>query len=265
MATQNDSKHTLSAEELSWAADLKSALAAKGIPIPQPDLLLAQFALVGKGNTENAMKRVQKYQKVIEGEYGYRTGSAANSAASGFMNSRWPGSFWSAGVADGHPVLVHDAAKYKPGELKGDEQFRTLVQEWLLIMDACAADLDWARSGVVFVQSNRGVGWSNFSLEMEKRLAPIYQESYPLRFKRVHMVDNGPLVATFISLCKLFLSKKLQERIIACSSESLITQHGFNAALLPPLLGGTFPGSMEEWLRDALARRAESVRCVQIP
>ena len=66
-----DSRWTLTEEELGWCAALVAALAAENIPRPTPDLLLAQFAIVGKGQTKKLVERVKNYNKVIVAEHGY--------------------------------------------------------------------------------------------------------------------------------------------------------------------------------------------------
>ena len=65
-----DSRWTLTQEELGWCAELVAALAAENIPRPTPDLLLAQFAIVGKGQTKKLVERVKNYNKVIVAEHG---------------------------------------------------------------------------------------------------------------------------------------------------------------------------------------------------
>eukprot|EP00286_Rhodomonas_abbreviata_P019147 CAMPEP_0181311258 /NCGR_PEP_ID=MMETSP1101-20121128/13037_1 /TAXON_ID=46948 /ORGANISM="Rhodomonas abbreviata, Strain Caron Lab Isolate" /LENGTH=280 /DNA_ID=CAMNT_0023417969 /DNA_START=30 /DNA_END=872 /DNA_ORIENTATION=- len=260
-----DSRYTLTSEELGWAAELTAALKAEGVPVPKPDLLFAQFVIIGKGQTAKAVQRVKNYIKNIEEGLGYTTETAKQNGVAGFFDRKWPGSVAAAKDHDGHPMLAVDVTLYRPAELKGDEEYRQLFQEFLLMLDACNADLDDVRNGTMFINQAKGMGWHNFSLELEKRAAVLYQDAYPVRFHSFPIVDAGSIISAILKLCKVFLSKKLAERMIVCSHEDLQTKHGIDPSGLPPFLGGSLESSYDDWLQSKLARRAASVGLVKVP
>ena len=207
------SKHTLTAEEVLWCKELKAALRGQGVPLPDSDFLLAQFAIISKGKTNEAVQRVQKYQSVVVGEYGYSTETAMQQAQ-GFLNKKWPSLVLpSKFVIDGHPTTCWDYAQFLPSKMQGESEWIALIQEWLLTMDASCADLDEVRAGATFVGLCRGLGWKNFNLEMEKRAAVIYQDSYPLRYHQFYMVDAGPILTAMMNICKVCTGRAARPRL----------------------------------------------------
>ena len=52
-------KHTLTDTERGWCVALRDAMHAAGIETDFTDFEIAQFALVGKGQTDKALKRIK--------------------------------------------------------------------------------------------------------------------------------------------------------------------------------------------------------------
>ena len=262
-----DTKHTLTPTELEWCKSLRQALKES----PSDDASKAvssQFALIGKGDNKKSLKRIASYNKVIAGEYGYDMAKCMSSI--GFLNRIMPGTMEPcarpAPDADGcvYPTFAFDIVSYNPSLLKGEEQFREVVLECCLMMDAMCADLDDVRNGAVYLQQCKGLSMRHFNAEMEKRFAVLYQDAYPLRFHRMWMVNAGPIINVILTICKLFLKKKLAERIKVVPQDKLTSEFGYTSGSLPPCLGGTFTGKYEAQVKEALDRRAESVAKVSI-
>ena len=110
----------------------------------------------------------------------------------------------------------------------------------------------------------RGMGWKNFSFELEKRAAVLYQDAIPCRFDMMLMVNGGYLIRMMVALCKVFLKKKLADRITTCTESYLYEKLGFDAATLPPLLGGTCTTDYESWAKAQLEKREVSKKKVKI-
>jgi hypothetical protein len=81
---------------------------------PGGDFMLAQFALVAKGDLKKGCKRVINYHKIVTEEFGYTTEKAMASAF-GFVNRKWPGTMLGAGKDhDHHQIIAIDMATYLP-------------------------------------------------------------------------------------------------------------------------------------------------------
>ena len=265
-----DSRWTLTDEELIWAKELKQALADSDVELPATDFELAHFAIVSKGNVKKGVKRVTNYNKLVKPEYSYTADEAAK--AIGFMNAKWPGMIPQCGKApNGGPMLIADVNPYLPGDLKapktpeGAAEWKAMMLEMVLFFHCCASDLDECRRGMTMVTQCKGMGWKNFSLELEHRAAVLYQDAIPCRFAGMPMVNAGPIVRAMLALCKVFLKKKIADRIVSCKQDDLVKKHGFAPESLPPLLGGTCTSpTYEEWARAQLEAREVSKQKVQI-
>jgi hypothetical protein len=201
----------------------------------------------------------------VRGGYGHTAEEAR--AASGFLNRKWPG-FVVGCPADaaGRPVVVCDIDPYRPGELSGTEaEWRSFFLDFVSMVEALTADLDELRRGAVCITQCRGMGWRNFSFEVEKRGAVLYQDALPCRFHAMPMVDAGVVFRTCLRICKVFLKKKIADRIWICDQDALYADHGFDRARLPPVLGGTSATDYAAWASAQLARRAASVAAVVVP
>jgi hypothetical protein len=103
--------------------------------------------------------------------------------------------------------------------------------------------------------------WQNINMALEKRAAPLYQDAFPCKFKSMPLVNAGPIMAACMKLFKLFIKKKLADRMVVCrDQEELYTTLGYSRAGMPERLGGTFTGDYEASMREALARRAASIQ-----
>ena len=99
--------------------------------------------------------------------------------------------------------IAIDCAPYKPAELNMEEEFGLFVTDFLVMMEACNHDLDRIRHGCTFVTQCRGMGWANFSAEIEKRSAALYDNCYPLRFGMLPLVDAPWIVNAMMAICRL--------------------------------------------------------------
>ena len=128
-----DSRHTLTAEETSWCVAVRDALKAAGIALPPEggDFLLAQFAIVAKGDTDKALSRVKNYLKYVVGEFKYSTAAASASEVNGFMERKFPGIMVLLPDHDSHPHLSCNVKAYNPSSLQGEE-FDMLFHDCLL-------------------------------------------------------------------------------------------------------------------------------------
>ena len=269
-AAGKDPRYTLTATELTWATELKQALIDAKVELPATDFELAHFAIVSKGNIKKGVNRVTNFNKLVKPEYSYTYEEGLK--AIGFMNAKWPGSIPTCGKApNGGPMLTCDVNPYLPGELKpantpeGAAEWKAFMLEMVVFFHVCSSDLDECRKGAFFITQCKGMGWKNFSMELEKRAAALYQDAIPCRFAGMPCVNAGPILRAMLKLCKLFLKRKIADRIIVCKQEELMTKYGFTADMLPPLLGGTCTEpTYETWAKAQLAAREVSKEKVKL-
>eukprot|EP00040_Diaphanoeca_grandis_P017091 m.88685 g.88685 ORF g.88685 m.88685 type:complete len:275 (-) comp26224_c1_seq1:72-896(-) len=259
--------HQLSEEETKWCVELRAALKEAKIPEPAPqsDFLLAQFAIVGKGQTEKAVKRIQKYHKVVTELYAYDPDKAIKSEGYGWWCRTMPDCLQPCGdsLAEKYPTVSYNVSLYDPKIVLEGDNLNYLITDMLLIMDAMNADLDDIRKGSVWVSSCKGAGMKNYNGDLEKKQADVYQDSYPAKFHSFTIVDGGWFINVILKLAKLFLKKKLRDRIFTTTSDKVETL-GYEKAKLPASVGGTFKQPYAEYMDVRLARRTESIQKVKI-
>lgn len=116
------------------------------------------------------------------------------------------------------------------------------------------------------------VSWWTDGLSPSSQAAKIYQDSYPAKYNLLPCVNIGLFFRVIIRFTKLFMSKKLQDRLVTCSEDDLYNDHGFDKATMPLCLGGDVAPLNEDAERtryaDAvharLKRRRESMDIVRI-
>eukprot|EP00899_Mesostigma_viride_P008292 jgi/Mesvir1/17464/Mv08735-RA.1 len=160
---------------------------------------------------------------------------------------------------EGRTVLFLDYASFHPRKFETPEQWTDLVQAIMVWCSAACSDIEEVRRGCVVVVNMEGFGWSNFSLEMERRAAILYQDGLPLRLKAIYLLRPPLLVHAVIAACKVFLKQKLRERL--CLVRSLEALHAFvPPESLPTCIGGTYNeyDTLEAWVaaRGEVRRKA---------
>eukprot|EP00729_Bicosta_minor_P023807 gene23807-2195_t len=178
-AAVGDTRWTLTETERTWCRELRAAIQAEGWEQAQDftDFEIAQFALVGKGKTEKALKRVEKYLKIIRGKWGHKTHEAASSPHLGVWNRKRE--LCQIGAPkEGSPVQVYNYPVFFPAEYT-EQELNDCIAGMVIDFDAACCDLDKIRNGITMVALLSGLGWSNYSAKFEKESAEVYQDAYP--------------------------------------------------------------------------------------
>jgi len=68
--------------------------------------------------------------------------------------------------------------------------------------------IDYLRSGVYFIQDLDGYSWKNFDLEHNKKMGNIWTNVFPIRIKKIFIVNPPSIVNAVIRLSRVFLKKK---------------------------------------------------------
>lgn len=175
-------------------------------------------------------------------------------------NEMFPGFLGSIGVDNfGRIVQLCEYKFFDPTKLKGEEEWRTMFGAFYYMFQAMQADVESIRSGVVFAADCKGMGWSNFSFEVEKRAAEFYQDAYPIRMKHIYFLDAPKIINIMIDIVKVFLSKKIKDVIQNISSEKYFTSGELPKHLIPVNHGGEAKTELSlEFLERKLVLRAKN-------
>ncbi|ODN04108.1 Alpha-tocopherol transfer protein-like [Orchesella cincta] len=96
------------------------------------------------------------------------------------------------------------------------------------------------REGVVIIVDCLHISLKHakcLNLSLLRMLAGIYIDSLPVKYKSIHLVNHSVIVDLFLPMIKMFMSRKLRQRIVIHSSlESL--HEAVPREILPESLGG---------------------------
>lgn len=86
-----------------------------------------------------------------------------------------------------------------------------------LVLDEAIRSVDTQYNGVVLLTDCEGFGIAQFrtiSVHRLRGIAGILQDSYPMRFKKIHVVNNPFLFTSVYYAIRPFLKKKMNERVL---------------------------------------------------
>uniref|UniRef100_A0A6U4Y0N7 CRAL-TRIO domain-containing protein n=2 Tax=Hemiselmis andersenii TaxID=464988 RepID=A0A6U4Y0N7_HEMAN len=244
--------NTLSAEEEGWVSELLEACKAENVHV-KGKFEAACYVIVSKGDIKKAMTRLKKIRR-IESEEGLDQVDVQESWD--FLDKQQPGCMQAVGLDDeGRVTMYMDYAAFHPGNIKTPQDWKYMMKAFFNLFDCMTATIEDVRKGTSFVAQCKGMGFSNFSLEIEKRFSHVYQDGYPMKFKLIMMVDPPTIINAIINLCKVFLSKKLMDRM-KCVTSADVSKH-ISEDKLPVSYGGTNKETVREWVaRRAAVRKA---------
>ena len=218
----------LTEEERGWALAIKDALTKENAALAASltDFEYAQHALIAKNSVPKALKRmerletfrkehnvalprettadaametIQKFetlspeflvafgkQEATATEKGSTTTDANNNETENTTTENDDDKKTSNNQA--HYVTTWDYATFLPANYKAKEDWKTCFAAFYYMLDAMQPDMDSIRAGIIILCEAQGIGWKNFSLEMEKHGAHLYQNAYPIRFHKMIML-----------------------------------------------------------------------------
>jgi len=251
----------LTDDERNWAMAIQKAVQdadpefAKTIT----DLEYAQQAFVAKDKLSKALRRVRRLRD-FKKEYGITNDLTAEDAIQAVkeLDRLCPGLLQGFGKDEKNDryVATWNFNCFLP--VATPEEWRSCMLGLYFLMEAMNPDVASTREGIAVLADCEGLGWKNFSLEIEKRAAKLYQDAYPVRVKEITMIKAPAIFRVIYSLCKPFLSAHVRE---ICRMDGTIVElrDRFPPEVLPTSLGGTqVVLDMEKNVEEAIRRRFEN-------
>ena len=258
----------LTEEEKGWTTALRGALilADEELAKSITDFQYAQHAIVAKGDVDKGLKRIRRLQEFKISHGIAEEGSITVDKAKEIIKKaeeKAPGVIMSFGREEkdgevhGRHVFTMCYNAFIPANLD-EEDLKNFFVGFYLWLEACQPDLESVRQGMAFVLECEGLGWKNFSLELEKQAAQLYQNAYPIRIKEMSVLHPNRLMQVFYTLCKPFLSKRVKE-VLNMNADLDEIKGRYSPQLLPTTLGGTQDQlDMVDKMMDSLQHRLEN-------
>jgi len=111
-----------------------------------------------------------------------------------------------------------------------------------MCLELMAREVKTQISGIVAVVDMEGFGWhhiTNLSVEYVRNVVALIQNSFPIRFREIHIVNESYLFDIVYALVKPFLSDKIRNRIRFHGSDLESLHKHISPTILPTEYGGS--------------------------
>ncbi|CAB9526069.1 expressed unknown protein [Seminavis robusta] len=203
-SAEGDASMRLSTREVRRALAIKAAIVDSNKErreqgedelIELTDFEYAQYALLTKGNVEDALERIEKMQAFRE-EYRIQDTVEEGMEIMQALTIQQP---WFVVSVDynpthGHFVFVYDYSKLKPAAVDYPEDWRIFLGGMYYIYQLGLSNLLACREGLVHIAECQGMGYSNFSMDFLNRCWHHLLAHYPYTTKECSWLHT-PLVA----------------------------------------------------------------------
>ncbi|XP_073435595.1 snurportin-1 isoform X3 [Dendrobates tinctorius] len=154
----------------------------------------------------------------------------------------------------GASIAIFTAKLHHPARKNSREVQHTVLQALFYLLDRTVESVDTQRNGLVFIYDMGGSQYSNFELELSKKILSLLRGAFPARLKKVLIVSPPVWFRVPYSIISLLLKEKLRERVHMVSMSELL-EH-LPAQCLPESLGGLLPWDPGSWNCLLLPARA---------
>ena len=253
-------------QEVAWATAIQQA--AQADPEIRADVIsdleFFQHAVVAKDNVDKALGRIRRMQKFKE-MYGIQGNGSFEQGLRDAARSLelQPGLSLGVGVLDDHThCMCMEYRHFKTRLHTTPESIAITLRGAFYGVQSCQDSLPAIRAGVELLVDAKGVGWVNFDLKVEERMAQLSSNAYPLRVRsQVVMNINFWMRLLMKAANLLFLSKKLRQvQVLVGNRDAYLREqaHRYPKDALPVKWGGTLREQDNfEVFRHKLKRRYE--------
>ncbi|XP_053320699.1 tyrosine-protein phosphatase non-receptor type 9 [Spea bombifrons] len=154
----------------------------------------------------------------------------------------------------GASIAIFSAKLHHPAHKNSREVQHTVLQALFYLLDRAVESPDTQRNGLVFIYDMGGSQYSNFELDLSKKILSLLRGAFPARLKKVLIVSPPVWFRVPYSIISLLLKEKLRERVYMVNVSELL-QH-LPPQCLPESLGGLLPWDPGTWNCLLLPARA---------
>lgn len=149
-------------------------------------------------------------------------------------------------------VFMFRAGKWNPARTTPQDIFSTN----LMCLELIAREQKSQISGIVAIVDMEGFGWDHImqlSVDYVRNVVSLVQNSFPIRFREIHIINESYMFDIIYALVKPFLSDKIKNRIRFHGVSGLASLH---RQVSPTILPSDYGGQRETFsnchLREAL-------------
>uniref|UniRef100_A0A8C7XUB2 Tyrosine-protein phosphatase non-receptor type 9 n=1 Tax=Oryzias sinensis TaxID=183150 RepID=A0A8C7XUB2_9TELE len=147
----------------------------------------------------------------------------------------------------GASIALYTAKLHHPNKTGN----HVVLQALFYLLDRAVESFETQRNGLVFIYDMAGSNYTNFELDLSKKILNLLKGAFPARLKKVLIVGAPVWFRVPYNLLSLLLKEKLRERVQMVKMAELC-QH-LPRDCLPQHLGGLLPLDMYSWNQQLLA------------
>uniref|UniRef100_A0A3B4D6X7 Tyrosine-protein phosphatase non-receptor type 9 n=1 Tax=Pygocentrus nattereri TaxID=42514 RepID=A0A3B4D6X7_PYGNA len=161
------------------------------------------------------------------------------------------GKFTILGVRDpsGASIALYTAKLHHPNKTGN----HVVLQALFYLLDRAVESFETQRNGLVFIYDMAGSNYTNFELDLSKKILNLLKGAFPARLKKVFIVGAPVWFRVPYNLLSLLLKEKLRERVQMVKMTDL-RQH-LPRDCLPEHLGGCLALDVHGWNQRLLAEQ----------
>uniref|UniRef100_A0A9J7XRT6 Tyrosine-protein phosphatase non-receptor type 9 n=1 Tax=Cyprinus carpio carpio TaxID=630221 RepID=A0A9J7XRT6_CYPCA len=161
------------------------------------------------------------------------------------------GKFTVLGVRDpsGASIALYTAKLHHPSKTGN----HVVLQALFYLLDRAVENFETQRNGLVFIYDMAGSNYTNFELDLSKKILNLLKGAFPARLKKVLIVGAPVWFRVPYNLLSLLLKEKLRERVQMVKMADL--REHLPRDCLPEHLGGCLPLDMHSWNLQLLSEQ----------
>lgn len=147
----------------------------------------------------------------------------------------------------GASIALYTAKLHHPNKTGN----HVVLQALFYLLDRAVESFETQRNGLIFIYDMAGSNYTNFELDLSKKILNLLKGAFPARLKKVLIVGAPVWFRVPYNLLSLLLKEKLRERVQMVKMADL-RQH-LPRDCLPEHLGGLLPLDAHSWNQQLLA------------
>lgn len=119
----------------------------------------------------------------------------------------------------GNGLVFFRVRDFEPG--KGPYTFENMIKfiTWHSFVGIFTEGLDYFRNGVEMIQDLDGYGWKHFDVEFQKKMSTVWQDTFPMRVKKIIVLNPPTIFNAIVKIAKSFNKTKMMDRLEVLSSK----------------------------------------------
>jgi len=119
---------------------------------------------------------------------------------------------------------------------------------WFYFVGVFHDGVDFLRNGITMIEDLSGYGWKHFDIDFQKQMSAIWVDTFPLRIKRILVLNPPMIFGAIIKICKTFTKVKMLDRIEVIDKQKDLKKW-VDDDHLPTFFGGTNTLDHTEWVK----------------